>query len=182
MQQRFFTKTWVIHMFLTVGRLVCLLLSILPYENSFEASKSDPMVNHEFVSTLEQYLPVAMTTLIFLGVLLDLIVLRRRHFATWIVYYELLLIGLLTLIPYDYGSSRGAVTLFVMVLSFIAFANDPRPQIVAFTACTLVFLQVPPMLVYQREWSLARLFINIGVTFISFATFSVLSMLVIYIV
>ena len=53
--------------------------------------------------------------LIPLGVLLDLLVWRRRHLAGWLIYYESLSILVQGFVPWNFGDFQGLILIMVMI-------------------------------------------------------------------
>ena len=89
---------------------------------------------------------------IVLGLVLDLIVWRRRDLAFCIFYYELIYSLLTSFVPYDFGE-YGYLLYFYVGQFYYLFCCEARHQIyVATIYCLLITLGIYP-LVYKIEVS-----------------------------
>jgi len=64
---------------------------------------------------MKPYLLGSIITMIPIGLALDVIVWRRRHLASLLVYYELLSLIIQTFCPYDYGNFKHLLIMLTAV-------------------------------------------------------------------
>ena len=119
--------------------------------------------------------------LIPIGVLLDILVWRRRHFAIWIYYYELLSLLNQHFVPFDYGDFANLMLLMAMLMSFILHSCDLSRNIISCTIVSLVMMFGPNPIIYKEIWSFGMIIGKILNAFFIFTLLTVLSMVVTYV-
>ena len=97
-------------------------------------------MNHEFVDATEEYNKFLIIALIPIGLLLDLLALRWRKFANYIVYYEMLNMIVYAFVPFDYGNFDLLVVSQQNFLSYWITVCWPGQAALGFTATEVVYL------------------------------------------
>ena len=92
----------------------------------------------------------SIIALIVLGVVLDILVWRRRHLGYLIIYYELVNILSQAIVPFDFGTFEGIMLIMLMVQTFITVACAPAQNIIACTVTVLICEFGAFPLVYQN--------------------------------
>jgi len=76
------------HIFIIATRALLCILDRENFQLSFEASKTNPHLNQDFIHTTEPYLKPILYALIPLGAILDIVAWYRPPFARFICYFE----------------------------------------------------------------------------------------------
>ena len=72
-------------------------------------------LNRDFVEKSEPIIKIVLIALIPIGVLLDVLIWRRRQFANWLLYYELVSILLQGFVPFNFGDFQLIMLQMLMV-------------------------------------------------------------------
>lgn len=144
-------KAWITHMVMMLSRVVYPLFGNSYWQKAYKNYKKNDAVNVEFVVASEPHVKLAIMILIVLGVILDVVVWRRRHLGKYIIYYELLSLIVQTFLPFNFGDFEGlALTMFV-VQTNISTACTPKNNTIASTATVLFAQFVSFPLVFKQE-------------------------------
>ena len=104
-QKFLFTKAWLIHCVAMLSRVIWPIFKLSYWQKAYEGRKElKDKFDDEFVTATKPYVIPTIISLIVLGIVLDVIVWRRRHLAQWIFYYECLSNIVQAFAPFDYGS------------------------------------------------------------------------------
>ena len=76
-------------MIMMFSRIAYPILGIAYWQKAYEGVDDYDELNRDFVEKSEPILKMIMIVTIPFGVLLDILVWRRRHYAVWLFYYEL---------------------------------------------------------------------------------------------
>ena len=113
------TKAWVLQTCATLIRCVFALAGMASWQVAYENYKDNPMVNQEFVTYSEKIIKPLMVCMIIIGLTLNIIVWRYRHLAVLLLYYELAMFTIMSLIPYELNKSlhynMGSIFIIMMV-------------------------------------------------------------------
>ena len=92
------------------------------------------MVNQDFVEVTEPYLKIMIIAWLPLGLILCAIIRCYPKFASWILYYELISTCMIQgFIPFNYGDFGHLVSYMAVCTTFVLFADDLGPSIIACT-------------------------------------------------
>ena len=83
------TKTWVIHSATMISRIVSSSLGKSFWQKAFEGSEEHITLRQDFSNQIEPYIKFAIIAMLSLGIILDILIWRRRKFANLVLYYEL---------------------------------------------------------------------------------------------
>ena len=72
-------------------------------------------LNRDFVEKSEPIVKMVLIALIPIGVLLDVLIWRRRQFANWLLYYELVSILLQGFVPFNFGDFQLIMLLMLLI-------------------------------------------------------------------
>ena len=116
-----------------------------------------------------------------MGVLIDVIIWRKRKVARYLIYYELLSTLVQCMIPLDMGDFESFVLMMLITNIFIWVGCDPRSNIILCIVTTLFveFVQFPIM--YQEEWSVFMVIRKLIYTSFTLLFLLCMGMLVVYI-
>ena len=96
--------------------------------------------------------------LIPLGVLLDLLVWRRRHLAGWLIYYESLSIFVQGFVPFNFGDFQGLILIMVMIMASLNVLCDTGPAIIVSSLSVFIVESTCYSLVLKKGFSVGVLF------------------------
>lgn len=110
-EQGIYTKAWVIHMIVTLFRMVSPIFGIAHWKKVCDAfekgeEREDKVELGESiirVEVIQPYLLVSTISIIVAGLLLDVLIWYKRKAANCLIYFELLNLVNHGFIPYDYG-------------------------------------------------------------------------------
>ena len=106
------TKTWLVSIVLNLSRILYPIFGVAHWQTAYKNRHKNERLDQERVDLLEPYVKGAVIGMVALGVLLDILVWKKRNFARVLIYYELASNMLQTLVPFDYGDTM-MVTLFM---------------------------------------------------------------------
>ena len=95
------TKAWVLQTLNTLWRSILALSGSSSWQKAYSEYTDDPLVDIEFVEKSQGVVTTILICMIILGIFLDIIVWRRRHLAFMMLYYELSMIIIMSLVPYN---------------------------------------------------------------------------------
>ena len=131
------TKTWLIHIYVNIGRVIYPIFDNSFWQNGYRDYKENETINQEFIEESEDVIKFLIIVFIVLGLLLDVVCWRYRHLSSSIFYFELISLTVQSFIPWDFGDFRAAITLITIGGTWIMYANGSRGNIVASVFCTL---------------------------------------------
>lgn len=180
MEASLWTKSWLIHCLCMFSRVVYPILGMSYWQLAYE--KPNAKVDVEYAKKLQLPVTICAVTLVVIGVLLDILIWRKRKFARLLIYYELLSISLQSLVPLDLGDFESMTLLMVLTNTFIWVGCYPRANIFACIA-TLLFVEfVTFPMMYQQEWNLINITRKLLNTFFLTIILVCVGMLVVYII
>ena len=138
-------------------------------------------LNRDFVEKSEPVIKMILIALIPIGVLLDIIIWRRRQFANWLLYYELVSILLQGFVPFNFGDFQLIMLLMLMIQTFITVACDLSPNVICCTIVCLIMMFGQFPIMYNEIWSISMVVGKILNALFLFIILTILSMLVTYI-
>jgi len=119
--------------------------------------------------------------MILLGLVLSIVVWKRRQYGGWLLYYWLAYMFISGFVPYNYGQLSSFIHFVTYLGQFIAYASDMPPNIITATIVYLLTQLWQGPILFNEELNLfgvlSKLF-NV-VSFLLFIT--LLGMLVTYI-
>ena len=119
-QSAFWTKAWLIHCVNMFSRVLFPLLGVSYWQTAYKGQERfADKINVDFVEQIRPYIVTAIISLIPVGVILDIVAWRRREFAGWIFYYELVSNLVQAFVPFDYGDFRSVTILMVIMTLFV---------------------------------------------------------------
>ena len=98
------TKSLITHTMLMISRIGFTSVGQSYWQLGFENRAENPKLNHQFVETIMPYVKTLIIVLLPIGLLLDLLTWRWRHFGNLIIYYELLSLLIQGFVPFDFGN------------------------------------------------------------------------------
>ena len=72
------------------------------------------------------------------GVILDILIYKKRHLAKWLCYYELTSILIQGFVPFNYGDFMNLTLLQSLLQIYITMACDIGPNAIACVATMLI--------------------------------------------
>ena len=104
-------------------------------------------MNLQLIEMTEPVVKVTTITLIVIGVLLDLLVWRRRNYANWLFNYELLNMLNQGLVPFHYGHFTLAIHTTFLVTIYVLVGCNIRQNIIAstLTLTFVVYVEIPQL-------------------------------------
>ena len=144
-QASLWTKSWLIHLVVTFSRILYPLMGTAYWQKAYAARADLDTIDLAFVERVMGPTIIAIYCYVAAGVLLDLLVWRRRKYASWIIYYECVVTIISAFVPFDYGSYQGIILLMVLTQTFIEFATATGPNILALAlTCLVIDLGIVP--------------------------------------
>ena len=116
------------------------------------------------------------------AIVLDIIIWKYRKYASYIIYYELILSCLQAFLPLNYGDMSNLTYLFATVWVQIVYSCDMSRNSIA-TTLTLTFIQFcPHPIIHNEKINLVFVIGKLLNSLFLFQMCSIFSMLVTYIV
>ena len=164
---------------LTVTRVVYPALGIAMWQRGYE--NINEKVDVIYAENLKLPVTIVAIALIFVGVLLDVLVWRKRKFARYLIYYELLSAIVQGLIPLNFGDFESLTAVMIITNTFFYVGCDPRSNIILCTVTQLFieFVLFPKM--YQQEWAASMIIRKLLYTVITFLFLVCVGVLVVHI-
>lgn len=88
---------------------------------------------------------------VVLGFMLDIVALRCREQARWIIYFEMFYMFLQGFVPYNYGSVARATQMFTLILVFLAYSCDFLLNSLSIMVLFIILRSVNYPLIYNLE-------------------------------
>ena len=108
-------------------------------------------MNKEFVSTSETYVRTCLILSAFLGLILDIVALRYREKANWIIYFEIGYMLIQSFVPYNFGSVGRVLQLFTVFLVFLGYSVDMTMNSIIVVVLFIILRVVNYPLMYNIE-------------------------------
>ena len=86
-----------------LSRITFPLFGIAYWQKAYANKDKIEQLNHEFVENSESAMTIVMIVIITLGVLLNILAWRRRRFASYIFYLEIVFLIVQSLQPVNMG-------------------------------------------------------------------------------
>ena len=92
-------RAWILHSLLTLTRIVYPILGVATWQKAYNDVDRIKDLNMDFVEKSREILKNIILVGIVFGLLLDLFVWVSRKYATWILYYEIIFLIPLSMLP-----------------------------------------------------------------------------------
>ena len=105
----------------------------------------------------ESTVKACLISAIFLGLLLDIVALRCREKARWIIYFEVFYMFLQGFVPYNFGGVARATQMFTLIIVFMAYSCDFLLNSLSIMVLFLVLRSMHHPLIYDLEITLGHI-------------------------
>ena len=141
-QESLYTKSWLIHIIMMFSRIVYPILGIAYWQKAYKGKDKldEQLLNQDFVDKSEPVIKIILISLIPIGVLLDILICRRRHLANLLFYYEMISILLQGFVPFDFGDFGMIMLLMLMIQTYITVACDLSRNVICCTVISLIMM------------------------------------------
>ena len=92
-------RAWILHCLLTLSRIIYPIFGIASWQKAYHAIDTIENLNMDLVEKSKDMLKNIILVCIVFGVILDTLVWMSRKYATWILYYEIIIMIPLSLLP-----------------------------------------------------------------------------------
>ena len=152
LRQSMHTKSWIFHIVVSLSRVIYPAFGVAYWQKAYSHDHDESMMNLEFIKLTEPIIKITTITLIALGLLLDILIWRRRKYAAWLLYFELLNVLLQGLVPFNYGHFTLTILCMTFVMIYVLVGCNMGPNIIAtiLTLTVVVFVEIP--LLHREEW------------------------------
>ena len=179
------TKTLTLHFITNVSRVLFSIAGQAYWQKAFKGRHKIEAVDQNFVDDTEYSVKVAIIVLIAVGLIVDLVAWRRRHFANLIIYFESVSVLVQSFVPFDYGTFDLLVFLQTYILLYWIGVCKTGQSVVAPTVTYAIeaYVVIPKMYIIEGgHWSFGRQFALAQSISICFIFLTIMSMLITYIV
>ena len=97
------TKALIYHAFVTSTRVFNAIQGISYWQIAYKEFDEIENINTSFVNESKGKVKTCMATMIVMSIFFDVIIWRRRNFARYIVYFELVFLFIHGFVPFNYG-------------------------------------------------------------------------------
>ena len=142
------TKVWIIHMANMALRVIFAIFGVAYWQKVYgDDYKENDKFDVEFVTNSEQCVKVTIITLIPIGITLDILVWKYRHYASLLYIYEMISLSVHSFMPFDKGDFASVLLLGIVSLMFVVMSRMNRSDILisVLTIIVIEFLVYPSM-------------------------------------
>ena len=119
---------------------------------------------------------------IAVGVLIDIVTIFYRPFASWVVYFEAVYLLLHGFVPYDYGQFQSFILLMQMIVMFtVSACKLGSSSIVCIVTLALLEVVMLPMLYKEQSITTELILEKLAIAFVCYVILSIYSMIGAYI-
>ena len=138
-------RAWVLHIAVMVSRVLYPLLGVAYWQKAYKNTEERDDINHEFVRDSENIIKFATCVMIVVGVVLDILIWRKRKLANILFLYEIIYCFVYGFVPLDFGHMSSVFQIMILSCNYMIYSCDfGNNVIVNFLACPIITLGIFP--------------------------------------
>ena len=108
------------------------------WQKAYEERENIENLNQEFVEKTEDIVTAMMWIMIVLGVILDLLICKFSSLNKIIIYFELIMTIIYSMVPFEYGGVANIGNVLNTIMTAYAYSNHTRRNFVAVLLTTAI--------------------------------------------
>ena len=122
LEEKLITKSWVCHCILSALRLVFTISTTPYYKTVYKPENLHEEIDVDFVQDSKDTVQTLRVCASLLGLVLDIVVWRRRQYGLLIYPLEIIALMLMGLMPFDFGFFGDIMPMMIFSFAYLLFA------------------------------------------------------------